>query len=140
MSERLKRLRRSVPAVCALLGAACAVLPMSAQAAIVRPKLTTTNIFQASREMSVGVSLKIPKADSTVPAKATLCVLGKCKTEVITKTGLPASAAQATTYSPNVLFKLDELNRKVTVRTTLIIGGQRYVYTSSAKDVKARAG
>lgn len=129
-----------MPIACALLGTAGAVFPMSAQAAITRPKLVHTNIEQAGSMMGVVVSLKITKADSTVPAKAKLCVLGKCKTIVITKTGLPASQAQAETLTPNVAFKLNELNRKVTVKTTLVIGGHRYSYTSKAKDVKFTGG
>jgi hypothetical protein len=136
----MELLRRKPFAVCAVLYMTCALIAVSAQAATVRPRLFKTDVFQAGGEMGVGVDFKVPKADSTLPAKAILCVIGKCKTEVITKTGLPAADAQATEYTPNVVFKLDELNRRVTVKTTLVIGTQRYTYTSSAKDMRFSCG
>ena len=134
---RLARCKRGAVSV-AVAGAICALIAVAAQAATatVRPRLvgTTVQQFKTQRGMEVVVDFKVPKADSVLAAKAVICVTGACKTDVISRTRRPAVDAVATEYTPNVLFKVGDLNHEVTVKTTLVLGTQRYTYESKAKD------
>jgi hypothetical protein len=133
----MKLFSRKYLAVGVLLVSVCAMLAASALAATTtRPKLVNTSVQQVAKQMAVAVSFKISKHDSTLSWRGKICVEGKCKSTA-TMSGLPVSEAQVTQYTPNFIFKLDEIHKNVTVKSTITLGKRSYSYTSHSKDIKS---